>query len=333
MLHLFINIKAAETDYRPPLLLSWPDQYSRSLIDLMLHSDLKSMSSVDAYESFFSQGNKATYSNSCKCKWAFCYKISSHVLFFVLFSVSNFFFSLPLFWPQVYRAEERQPDCPHGAGCQLHQWVAAQASLWDSLRLAKAQSKIRLCVGAEWARAPEGRPQRPGEGEGEVRVTTARVSVRHIRKSNKMPRSVCSFLMAFPPEQVFVYWRPVHVPASSQPWPYPGGPSASVRSRRPLQPQWRVWQGGGLFQRCSLCYSAGWWRSQCRDLNVFTLYVLFLSSSFVFLSPIRTICSGISWAPHWPMEAVQRRQWPPTGELWNYSRVSSAVAITWESAV
>ncbi len=35
----FINTKAAETDQQPPLLLNWPDQYPRSLNDLMLFSD------------------------------------------------------------------------------------------------------------------------------------------------------------------------------------------------------------------------------------------------------------------------------------------------------
>ncbi len=69
--------------------------------------------------------------------------------------------------------------------------------------------------------------------------------------------------------------------------------------------------------------------------SVFTLRALSvseLSLLFSFVS-IRTTCCGISWVPHSPMEAARRRRWPPTGELWNCSPVSSAVATTWESAV
>ena len=77
----------------------------------------------------------------------------------------------------MFRAEERQPDCSDGVGCQFHERIAAQAGLWDSSWLAEAQSKLPLCLGPERAGTPKGRCQRKGEGEGEVRVTAARVSM------------------------------------------------------------------------------------------------------------------------------------------------------------
>lgn len=60
-----------------------------------------------------------------------------------------------------------------------------------------------------------------------------------------------------------------------------------------------------------------------------------LTVSFHMVSFIsfRTIYCGTSWVPRLLTEAAQRRPWPPTGGLWNCSRVSSVVATTWESAV
>lgn len=55
--------------------------------------------------------------------------------------------------------------------------------------------------------------------------------------------------------------------------------------------------------------------------------------SLSLFNSFRTTCCGISWVPLLLMEVAQRRQWLPTGELWNCNRVSSAVATTWESAV
>lgn len=47
----------------------------------------------------------------------------------------------------------------------------------------------------------------------------------------------------------------------------------------------------------------------------------------------RTTYCGTSWGPRWPTVAIQRRPWPPTGELWNCSQGSSAAATTSESVV
>lgn len=40
----------------------------------------------------------------------------------------------------MYRAKEQQPDSPDGIGGQFHEWIAAQAGLWDSSGLAETQS-------------------------------------------------------------------------------------------------------------------------------------------------------------------------------------------------
>lgn len=98
-------------------------------------------------------------------------------LFFFL-SLFYFFLSLltAMFFLQMYRAKEQQPDRPDGAGGQFHKRVAAQASLRDSSRLAEAQSKVPFCVGAPRARAPKGQCQRKGQRAGKVWITAARVS-------------------------------------------------------------------------------------------------------------------------------------------------------------
>lgn len=80
-----------------------------------------------------------------------------------------------MFFLQMYRAKEQQPDRPDGLGGQFHERIAAQASLRDSSRLAEAQSKVPLRVGAPRARAPKGQYQRTGR-EGKVWITAARVS-------------------------------------------------------------------------------------------------------------------------------------------------------------
>lgn len=76
----------------------------------------------------------------------------------------------------MYRAEEQQPDRPDGVGGQFHQRIAAPAGLRDPARLAEAQSKVPFCVGATRGRAPKGRCQRKGQGEGKVWITAAGVS-------------------------------------------------------------------------------------------------------------------------------------------------------------
>lgn len=101
------------------------------------------------------------------------------LIFFLtdIFRFATFFLSSPpLFFPQMYRAKEQQPDRPDGAGGQLHQRIAAQASLRDAARLAEAQSKVPFRVGAKRARAPKGRCQGKGQREGKVWIAAARVS-------------------------------------------------------------------------------------------------------------------------------------------------------------
>lgn len=126
-----------------------------------------------------------------------------------------------MFFLQMYRAKEQQPDRPDGAGSQFHKRIAAQASLRDSSRLAEAQSKVPFCVGAP--RAPKGQCQRKGQRQGKVWITAARVSpvlmLATDPASNRFlkltsfffsPGSLFVFLT-----QIFVYWRPEFVPPSS----------------------------------------------------------------------------------------------------------------------
>lgn len=114
-----------------------------------------------------------------------------------------------MFFLQMYRAEEQQPNCPDGAGGQFHQRIAAQASLRDSPRLAEAQSKVPFCVGATRARSPAGRCQRKGQREGKVWITAARVShVLMLATDPAFNHSLKINLFFVPPallSQIFVY--------------------------------------------------------------------------------------------------------------------------------
>lgn len=69
------------------------------------------------------------------------------------------------------------------------------------------------------------------------------------------------------------------------------------------------------------------------DLLSHPMCCLIVSFHMVSFISFRTIYCGTSWVPRLLTEAAQRRLWPPTGGLWNCSRVSSVVATTWESAV
>lgn len=265
----------------------------------------------------------------------------------------------------MHRAEEWQPDCADGVGCQFHQRIAAQAGLWDSLWLAKTQSKIPLCVGAEWTWTPKGGCQRKGEGEREVRVSAAWVSI-----TLTCLYCLCSVLYLYEMQNNFSFKTEITHQASSKMlvinciliwfffhlslsfWvPYTdlclltSRPCSCVQ-QTPTPPRWTlscsvVWE----FSSTSAESTTRRWTvspplspshhrlvlTPTPSLTSFTPHPLSVSELFTSVS-LRTTCCGISWAPRWRMEAAQRRQWPPTGELWNCSQVSSAVATTWESA-